>query len=65
MGELQMRRLARAGGRTLDWVADVYGLARYRRHRRAWWKLWLGWRDESDAELRARVTTALLKRPFG
>lgn len=50
-----MKKPQRAKGKTLDVLALNIGLERIRRHKRVWWKLWLGWRDESDSEFRARM----------
>lgn len=50
---------ARISGILLDSLGLMLGLERKRRTRRAWWALWLGWRDESDEEFRTRLTRSL------
>ncbi len=44
----------------LDVLARYYyNLGRIRRYKRAWWKLWLGYRAETDEEFRARIANHL------
>jgi len=52
-------RLRRAKGDALTRIAEYYGFTRLRKVKRAWWWLWLRWRDESDSELRSRIADLL------